>query len=431
MPVDWRLERTNDSTVDDDLIDVHLIDAFNRFARQATAIFDDPDSDKDSVYETYTPVELEYRIPDLGTGWVRRFGGYVADTSSKEEETTAEILSYDAFLRGRTVNRGYDDRSISYILDDLITDSEITPVSYANGDNVTVENDETLTREYKGEALDVVLEELALIASGGGASHEWGANNDNEFFFRPRGTSSSPRDFKQGGYWDLEIDEEGKNSVNRAKVFYGDVSDDGSTDDRDAVLVDRGSDQDDAQSKLGTSDPVIEPITKYYPQVDSAQSARRKARDLLDKHAETRTGTFQTYEALGVEPGDVARFENDPRGIDTSIRIAQLEYHWKDDVTDVRYAENTAGVLDTLVVVSDEVARLDARGQDSTATADRTIDDVVEADVEVALRIETFGVPQTVYAAGTSRGNFGDPEAGGGELGDKALEKRDTVIDEL
>lgn len=430
MPVDWRINRVNDSTYDDDLIDVYLVDAFNRFARQATATFDDPDSDKDSVYERYEPVELEYRIPDLATGWTRRFAGFVADTSSSEEETEVPILSYDAFLRGRTVSRGYSSQTVSYILEDLLTDTELSPVSWAAGANVTVDNDETITREWKGEPLDVVIEELSVIADAGSSSHEWGANNDNEFFFRPRGGKSSPRDFKTGGYWDLEVNEEVKKPANRAKVFYGDVSEDGSVDDRDAVLVDRGSEQTGAQNKLGTSDPVIEPITKYYPQITSQAAAKRKANDLLDKHSGISTGNFTTYEALAVRPGDVATFENDPRGISTQVRVAQLTYRWKEDTTEVRYAENEAGVLDTLVVISDEVARLDARGQDSTATANRDINEDTPVEVEVAAKIEKFG-RSNVFQAGEPGGGFGDTAVGGGVLGDSGLQKIETVIDEL
>lgn len=435
MPVDWRLKRVNDSTAtspvfDDDLLDVQLVDAFNRFAREATVPLDDPDGNKDAVYPQYEPVELEYRIPDLATGWIRRFGGYVADRTEKEDSTELGCLSYDAFLRGRSVSRGYSAQTLKYILNDLITDSEVTPVAWATGANVTISNNPTITREWQGEPLDVVIDEIASMASSGDDPHEWGANDDNEFFFRPRSTNDSPRDFLPAGYWELKLNQSGREEANRAKVFYGDVSADGTTDNRDAVQLDRGSDQTDAQDRLGTSAPVIQPISKNYPQIANEDAARKKGRDLLNQNASRLTGTLRTYEAIGVSPGDVARFKNDARGIDTQVRIAQLEYRWKADETTVKFAENTAGVLDALVKISDEVSRLDARGQDSTATANRSIDDVVDGEVEVALRIEKYA-PGGIFKAGDPGGGFGDPAVGGQPLGDAAKQKIETVIDEL
>ena len=166
MPVDWRLTRTNDNLVDDDLLDVHLVDAINRFAREATATFDDPQAEKAGMYPAYEPVELEYRIQSLSTGWVRRFAGYAVETDETEEETDVGILSYDALLRERTLNRGYDAQPVSFILADLLSDSELTPVQWVSG-NVTVPNDPEISRVYEGERLDVVLDELASIATSG------------------------------------------------------------------------------------------------------------------------------------------------------------------------------------------------------------------------------------------------------------------------
>jgi len=377
MPVDWRLERTNDATIDDDLIDVKVVDAINRFAREATAIFDDPDSTKSGTYDSYTPVELEYRIPALNTGWVRRFAGYVAESDGKDESTEVGILSYDALLRERSLNKGYSSQTVSYILEDIISSSEITPVQWVGG-NVTVPNDPTISRVWEGERLDVVLNELASIATSGEPA-EWGANKDNEFFFRPRSVNDSPRDFLPGGHWDLELKGSSKDEANRARVYYGKGS------NRDAVQVDDGARQSEVQSKLGTADPVIEPVEKNYPQIDNQDAATRKAKDLQRQHGDAQIFEFTTYEALDVDPGDVAHLRNDARGIDTTVRIAQLEYRWKDDETVVRAAENTAGVLDTLVKVADEISRLDARGADTSAVADQvqTLNDVLGFDVSL------------------------------------------------
>ena len=51
----------NPFAVDDDLLDVEVTDAFNRFARQARVVLDDPDGTKPDLYERPTPVDLEVR----------------------------------------------------------------------------------------------------------------------------------------------------------------------------------------------------------------------------------------------------------------------------------------------------------------------------------------------------------------------------------
>ena len=400
MPVDWRLTRTNDNLVDDDLLDVHLVDAINRFAREATATFDDPQAEKAGMYPAYEPVELEYRIQSLSTGWVRRFAGYAVETDETEEETDVGILSYDALLRERTLNRGYDAQPVSFILADLLSDSELTPVQWVSG-NVTVPNDPEISRVYEGERLDVVLDELASIATSG-ESAEWGATLDNEFFFRPREMSASPRDFEQGDHWDLEIKQTSKEEATRSRVYYGEGS------ERDAVQVDDGGRQADAQDRLGTADPVIEPVEKHYPQIDNSDAARKKAEDLQSIHSEDAYVTLSTYEALGVEPGDVAHLTDEGVGIDTTVRIAQIEYFWKDDETNVRAAENSEGVLDTLVKVSDEVSRLDARGIDATAVADQVqaLGDDVDIDVELKVWRNDFEDPDGYVAPAGNQVDF-------------------------
>lgn len=178
MTVSWRLRRVSDGHIEQPLTGGTLIDAINRFAREANPVIDDADEDSAAAWSSRTAVELEYAIPDLGIDWTRRFGGFVVETDDRDQQLEIACLSYDAYLRNRTVNRGYTATPISDILEDLITDDDLTPVKWELG-NVTVPNDVQLDRVYEGEPLDEVLEELAIIGTTGERA-EWGANNDAE-----------------------------------------------------------------------------------------------------------------------------------------------------------------------------------------------------------------------------------------------------------
>lgn len=368
MPVDWQLKYgpTLGNTLSGSLYDVYTKRAFNRFANQAKAWLDDPDGDLDETFPFGTKVQLEVKR-DIDASFSRNFAGYVAGTPDRDRERTSlDILSFDAFLRERTLNRGYSSQTVSFILEDLIT--SLTPVSWAAGANVNVVDDVTITREWRGAKLDSVLAELSDISD----TDSWGATLDNEFYFRPTGSNFAPRNFSDGQYYEANISEDGKRAVFKVKLFYGDVSADGSTDNRDVVEVNQLDEQEDLGNKLNT-DPVVIELPKYYPQISSKDVALRKAKDIINRHQPLLVGEVETWELYGAVPGDIINLVFPERSIEKEFRIAQIEHTWLDDLTTVKLAENEAGVLDTLVAVSDEVARLDARGQDPTAVADNNI----------------------------------------------------------
>jgi hypothetical protein len=388
MPVDWRLKygsSLGNTLSSGRLYNVYTKRAFNRFANEAKVWLDDPDGNLDETFEFGTKVQLDVQTSATGA-FSRNFAGYVAGNPQRDDQrTVVDILSFDAFLRERTVNRGYSSQTVSYILEDLIT--TLTPVQWASGANVNVNDDKTITREYRGAKLDKVLQELSNISN----TDSWGANFDNEFYFRPTGSDSAPVDFLDGQYYSASISEDGKKAVFKVVLYYGDVSEDGSTDNRDAVAVEQTSEQSDLGNKLGT-DPVVIELPKHYPQISNKDAAKAKANDILDRHSPLLVGEVKSWEAFEVEPGEITRFEYPERAIDTEFRVAQIEHRWLEDETNVKLAENSAGVLDTLVQVSDEVARLDARGQDSTVVADRsqTFEDRLELNQSLTITKRSY-----------------------------------------
>jgi hypothetical protein len=377
MPVDWQLKygsSLGNTLGTNRLYNVYTKRAFNRFANEAKVWLDDPDGNLDDTFEFGTKIQLDVQTSATNS-FSRNFAGYVAGSPTRDDQRTVlDVLSFDAFLRERTVNRGYSSKSVSFILEELI--KELTPVQWASGANVNVNDDVTLTREYRGAKLDKVLNELSNISN----TDRWGANFDNEFVFKPTGSETAPVAFTDGQYYNANISEDGKKAVFKVVLYYGDVSEDGSTDNREAVEVNQLAEQQDLGNKLGT-DPVVIELPKYYPQISNKDAAEAKARDILARHSPLLIGELESWEAFEVEPGQITRFEYPDRGIDTQFRVAQIEHRWLEDETSVKLAENDTGVLDTLVAVSDEVARLDARGQDSTVVADQSLD--FEDDVQL------------------------------------------------
>jgi len=353
MPVDWQLKygsSLGNTLSTNRLYNVYTKRAFNRFANEAKVWLDDPDGNLDSTFEFGTKIQLDVQTSATGA-FSRNFAGYVAGSPTRDDQRTViDILSFDAFLRERTVNRGYSSQTVSYILEDLIT--TLTPVKWASGANVNVNNDKTITREYRGAKLDKVIEELSNVSD----TDSWGVTFDNEFYFRPTGSSAAPVDYIDGRYWEANISEDGKQAVFKVVLYYGDVSEDGSTDNRDAVVVEQLAQQQDLGNKLGT-DPVVIELPKYYPQISDKATAKQKAKDILSRHSPLLVGELTSWEGFEVEPGDITRFEYPDRGIDTQFRVAQIEHRWLEDETTVKLAENETGVLDTLVTISDEVAR--------------------------------------------------------------------------
>jgi len=387
MPVDWRLKYGSSlgNTLSSGLYDVYTKRAFNRFANEAKVWIDDPDGNLEDTFEFGTKIQLDVDTTATA-GFSRNFAGYVAGSPQRDDQRIQlDILSFDAFLRERTLNRGYSSQTVSFILEDLIT--TLTPVQWASGANVNVVDDKTITREYQGAKLDKVLQELSNVSN----TDSWGANFDNEFYFKPTGSNTAPVDLIDGRYYSANISEDGKRAVFKVTLYYGDVSEDGSTDNRDAVTVEQSAEETELGNRLGT-DPVVIELPKYYPQISNEDAAIGKANDILESHSPILIGDVETWEGFDAEPGEIIRFEFPDRGIDTQFRIAQIEHRWLDDETTFKLAENQSGVLDTLVAISDEVARLDARGADTTVTANnvQSLNDALELNESITVTKKEF-----------------------------------------
>lgn len=387
------------------LLDVEVTDAYNRFARNATAILDDPDGAKMAEYPRPAPVELDVKR-EIDGMYENRFGGFVVNPQSDQDHTELELLSHDFWLRKRRVFQSFTDTAISTILNDLVVD--LTPLDWVPS-NVSVVNDTTISRDWKGERLDQVIAELSSISAG----EEFGATDDGQFFFRPRETDTATRNFTVGEYYDADFSEDGKQEVNKVTLYYGEGSNTG------AVSVQDRASQKELAEELGRPRPVVIEETKTYPEIGSEKAAERKARQIMNDRSVIQTGTLDTWEAFRVRPGDVTHVRVPDQGVDQDFRVAEITYTWQDDETEVKLAENSEGVLDTLVSLSQEVSRIDSRAADESATITQFVELAEDVGVEFEVAAYKRTVPADQLTFGPTYGGWGDPRAGGGYWGDQ------------
>lgn len=392
---------------DSSLLDVEVTDAYNRFARQATAVLDDPDGGKPEAYPRPTPVEFDVKR-DGDVHFSRRFGGFVINTESERDATTLEVLSHDFWLRKRRVFQSFSDATIREVLEDLVID--LTPLDW-DDDYVEVANDETVERDWKGERLDEVIAELASKS----IDEDFGATDDGVFYFRAQDAveNDSPRSFSAGEYAEANFSEDGKHEVNKVTLYYGEGQNTG------AVSVHDRASQKELAEELGRPRPVVIGETKTYPEITTEEAAEQKARQILTDRSTIQTGTLTTWGAFDVTPGDVTPVTVPDQRVDRDFRVAEITYKWRDDETEIRLAENSDGVLDTLVDLSQEISRIDSRAADESATITQFTELAQEVGVDLDVTVHKRTVPDDQLTFGPLNGGWGDPRVGGGRWGDQ------------
>ena len=395
----WRLYDPAAGTYEEAMIDCTVQDAYSRFARKATVTLSDPDGTLAAAYPRKTPLQLYAAETETVTPALR-FGGYVDDIKTDAGTTVLELLSFDFWLRARKVYRECSG-AISAVLQDLIT--AYTPLTW-DAALVSVQNDQEITRTWKGDALDAVLAELSSMSAG----EEWGATDDGKFYFRPQATRRSPRDFVEGEWSSADFEEDSRAEVNKVTIYYGETS-------TGAVSLQDRVSQKLLQDRFGSPRPVVIEAVKSYPEIATEDAARAKAAQILADRSVIRTGTLETWGALAVRPGDVCRVVVEDQQVDGDYRVAQIEYTWRDETTVVTLAENSDGVVDVLVELSDEVSRIDARAADT----DASILEVIQIDepitIEVEIAVYTREVPEDAFLLGSARAGLG----AAGKLGDQ------------
>lgn len=421
----WRLRDVNAGTIDDRLLDVPQCTlAYNRFAQKARVLLEDSTGVVPGEYPTGTPLELDVVRSDdgygnsfgdsYGSGWSTRFGGFVNGFDGDPSTTELELLSHDAWLRRREVYRSYSSVAKSDILADLVGD--LTPLTIDTG-RIDVFDDDPISAEWSGVPLDKVVSEIASASN----DEIFGATKDMVFFFEQRDVEQATRDFTAGEYYGSNFSSDGDVELNEVTVYYG-----GDPADSAVVVEDRQSQRDLAE-QLDAGTGVVISDSKTFTEIIDEAVAERKGEEILNGATEITTGELSTWEGFDIQPGQLTRVVAPDHDVDDEFRVAEITHSWLTDETRVVLAENSEGVIDTLVELSDEVGRVDARAASNNATITRMTD--LAVDFEFVFELEAYKqtVPSDALIFGETKGGFGDERVGGGRLGDQRGDRQQVI----
>lgn len=357
--VEWRVTRDG-TTVEDSVFDVDpVVDTANPFGDYAVIKIDDSEGEKFDQYERGTRIDAAVSI-NAGISYTNRFTGYVVERRENEQAGAdvleVEAYSFDQFLRRNTVTNDQRGNTIAQALADIIQTD--TPVSYVAG-NVDVGDDQELTRSYQGETVENTLRDLAFKSN----NEDFGVNDDLEFFFRERETVHIDRGVDNTQWFNYDIPELGKETINEVEVWF----DDG----EESVVVDDGTDKLDLQDNLGLPSPGTQRAELNRPLLTDIADAEDVGRKYLAFRNATLSGTVTTFGLYDAEPGDTIDIEIAPRGIDEEFVIAATEYRWGRDETILTIVEKRGDVDDILSELNDSVQRQEMESANRDAPQNR------------------------------------------------------------
>ncbi|QAS68877.1 baseplate hub [Haloferax tailed virus 1] len=338
--------------------DVQVVDTANPFGDYAVFKMDDRGGQAFEAYPRGTRVEAY--VSEGTEPLDNRFTGYVVERRENEQQGAdvleVEAYSFDQFLRRNTVTNDQTGNTISQALADIIQTD--TPVRF-NAANITVGDDQELTRSYQGDPVENALRDFAFKST----NEDFGVGDDLEFFFQPRETVHIDRGVDNTQWFRYDIPELGKEAINEVEVWF----DDG----EESVIVDDGTDKLDLQDSLGLPSPGTQRKELQRPLVTDISDAEDIGRKYLAFRNSTLSGTVTTYGLYDAEPGDTIDITIDPRGIDEEFVIAAIEYRWGVDETILTVVEKRGDVDDILSELSESVQRIEMQGANRDAPKNR------------------------------------------------------------
>jgi hypothetical protein len=367
--VEWRL--LVDGNPVDQLYDVSpAVITANPFGDFAVLKLDDQGGELFDKFGRGTEVVVQVS-ENFGLSFETVFTGFVVERRETEQAGAdaleIEAYSFDQFLRKNTVTNDQTGKTLRNALQDIVETD--TPVEFVPG-NVEIGNPQTVQESLRGQKVEKVLQTLAFSSTG----EEFGVNSDLEFFFRPPETKHISRGIDNTQWFDYDIPELGKDTVNEVEVFFdgGDES----------VVVDRGKAKLDLQSELGLPDPGTEKVELNREDIQTFEGAKRAGEEFLEFRNTVLTGTVSTFGLFSAVPGDTIDISIESRGIDAEFRIAELEFRWGRDTTKVTIVEKRSQNIDTDILrVSEKVDRIEQRGANRDGVQNR----ITNTDVAVTI----------------------------------------------
>lgn len=375
-PVEYQVTR-DETTVETEVYDIDpLVDTANPFGDYAVVKMDDRDGTKFQNYPRGTRVDIAVST-NAGITFTHRFTGYVVERRETEQSGAdaleIECYTFDQFLRRNTVSNDQTGNTITEALEDIITTD--TPVSW-DASNVSVGDEQELTRGYQGDPVETVLRDLAFKSN----DEEFGVNSEIEFYFRPRESTHIERGISDSYAFNYDIPELGKETINEVEVWYNDGN--------DSVVVDDSTDKLDLQDNLGLPSPGTQRHELQRPLITDIYDAEDVGRKYLEYRNATLSGSVTTFGLPTAEPGDTIDVQITSRGIDTEFVIVSAKYRWGTDETILSIVENRGDVDDILSELSESVQRVEMNGADRTTTADRITSTAATAIIDVSMDVD-------------------------------------------
>lgn len=399
---EWQITR-NQSTVEPDLFDAEVVDTANPFGNYAIAYIEDSGGDKFSQYNRGTRVDFAYSLND-GLSYTERFTGYVVEARESDQAGAdaleVECYSFDQLLRRDTVSNDQSGKALKAALEDIIKTD--TPITW-NASNVTLSDNVTLKRSLRGEEVENAIQAIAGLSG----NEAFGVNNSLEFYFEPRESRNAPRDIDNSQWFDYDLPEVSKETVNEVTVFYNDGG--------ESVTVDDGSDKLSLQDKVGTADPVGISTEVSRPSITDIDEAQAVGEDILQGRKGTLTGTVTTYGLIEAEPGDVINIEIVPRGINGNFRIAESQMNWGSDTTTFTIVKKKGNQDKLLVRMSDTLKRVENQDANRDGVNNRVVDTTVANLVTPSGSVDSVDY-STIRITNTCRNKIRDAWSGTGNI---------------
>lgn len=368
----WRVVRDGTFRVPR-VYDVEVEDTANPFGDFAVVKLDDNEGTQFDNFQRGTRVDVDFST-NGGQSYTTRFTGFVVERRETDEQGAdaleVEAYSFDQFLRNNTVSNDQSGKEIATALEDIIKTD--TPVMW-DASNVSVGDEQELTRSYRGEPVEEVLRDLAFKSD----SEDFGVNDSLEFFFQPPETEHIDRGISDTQWFNYDIPELGKEVRNEVEVWF----DDG----EESVIVADGQDKQDLQDNLNLSDPGTQRAEINRPDITDIADAEDEGRKYLRFNNSTLSGTVTTFELFDAEPGDTIDVTISERGIDTEFRIAAINYQWGRDETRLTIVEKRGDQDDILFEISGTVDRLEMQDANRDAQSNRitTTEAIAQVDVSI------------------------------------------------
>lgn len=347
---EWRVLDGADNEFSD-LFDVTLVDSARAFGNAGTAFFDDSSGDNFDKFPrgTFLKFQVKKRTEN-DSAYRTKLTGFVVERREKDRDGAdvleVEAYSVTALLQRAEVQTGLSGQSVTNALKQIIQDR--TPVAW-NASKVDVVDDATVTRSFLNERTDDVIKQLSQLSAG----EEFYVDGSLEFVFGPSESGNVSRGIDDSYWTNYDIPEKAQETLNEVRIYYdgGDRS----------VTVDDAADKQDLQNQIGTTDPVSFTEAKTFEGIDNRQDAIAAGRSVLEDRKPTLTGTVTTFGLLDADPGDTIDIRIRERGINDVFKIAQIEYRWGTDETELTIVENKGNTDDILKRISDTLKRVEMR----------------------------------------------------------------------